>query len=283
MRTVVNVALLVYSEDEWERQTRSALERLAALVMHREMARRHGARVLFSANLLDLLLASFPWRVGFPGLRDVHQMLLEVAQRAEWVEPADRIDETEPPAGLGLDHVPAGVICEMVSILVHESREADLPFVLSWEHPDSRPTADVRDLDGNLRAFPVVLTRIGWAGVCAPEATWPDLELAVEDYYLRHDGLASRSCPSGYPLPFRATTGFQESVDAVACPTGLLAEMVKAVSKRVYGVLDRALGDEMIEGTSRFRVTRFYRIHYHFDGRLLVLDRFGPHRMDGID
>ena len=82
----------------------------------------------------------------------------------------------------------------------------------------------------------------------------------------------------GQPIPFECTDGFWKSVDDY-CQPNMRHLLVKAIAKKVYGILDASLHDEPLGQIRRFRVTTFWRVHYYELDDRLVLEEFGEHNM----
>ena len=80
------------------------------------------------------------------------------------------------------------------------------------------------------------------------------------------------------PIKFACTDQFRKSVDRF-CTRALRQLVVKAIAKKVYGVLDSSLGDERIGHSRRLRVTDYWRVHYRASMDGIILEEFGGHDM----
>ena len=287
MHAIHSPALLTCTPEDLAGPTHDFLKRIAALVLHREMVRGYRATLVTSAQLVERILVLFPWaQAGLEGVRDLRQVVMDDLQRAEYIAlAADGDYSLQPPTSLGPD-----VDAEVAALWARTAWSGasgldEMLHVLSWMNPYTSPAITIDQADENLgsHALRVLASRADWAEAIDPCAAWPNLRLAVDTYYLRADGLGAYPLPgSHWPMPYEWTDEFIDSVDSLAVPAGLLREVVKSITKRVYGSMDRGLGDEVIAGIGRFRVTRFWRIHYS-PGPTIVLRRFGPHDMDGIN
>jgi len=113
------------------------------------------------------------------------------------------------------------------------------------------------------------------------EAEWPDLGKLIDQYFKTN--LAMQNYPDlrNEPIPFECSDKFWKSIAQYCNNAKMRDDLTKALAKKVYGMLDASLGDEQLTGrkTRRFRVTRFWRVHYYQQGEQITLDEFGPHNM----
>jgi hypothetical protein len=279
------LGLLLFEKEELERGADDFYRRVEAVLLHRSMASGFRIQLITSDELVTGILESFPWSESWrPETLDLRQLVLEDLARANRVEPWVGVGWTCAPEWM-LGHVPvwAGVAQSWISTAwaIGFAGGAD-SCVLGWSASDRSPDVRVENGASEARVLPVVADRKDWANACDPCGAWPNISAAVESYHLRSDGLAGHSSGRGRgPVEFTWTSEFIDTVEELAVPAGLLKEVVKAIAKRVYGIVDEGLGDEIVGGIGRFRVTRYWRIHYR-PGVPLTLLRFGPHDMDGI-
>jgi hypothetical protein len=131
--------------------------------------------------------------------------------------------------------------------------------------------------------LPLVWDEDSWATQLVTQQWWPDLQRCVESYFRANPALRNYDGVRDQPIPLRCTREFLKSIEQFCGQEHLRRALVEALTKRVYGILDSGLGDEQFQDKRRFRVTRFWRVHYHWGDNEIVLEEFGPHSIGGAD
>ena len=143
--------------------------------------------------------------------------------------------------------------------------------------PPHGVTVTVHSVAGNeVHRIPLVWDEVSWDASLESQNFWPDLEKCVEIYFRSNPGMQSYRQAREHPVPFTCTDAFWKSVQDYCDPT-MRRLLIKAIAKKVYGILDSKLNDEPIGDLRRFRVTLFWRVHYRQCGDNIVLEEFGPH------
>ena len=119
--------------------------------------------------------------------------------------------------------------------------------------------------------LPLVWDEDTWISRLSSEDLWPDLQKCVELYFLSNAGMRCHPLSRQPPMEFECTEEFWKSYVNRECDL-----LIKAVTKRVYGILDNRLHDEPLGGLRRFRVTDFWS-PYRLNGNQILLVEFGPH------
>ena len=128
---------------------------------------------------------------------------------------------------------------------------------------------------------PLVWDENTWFSRMGSQEAWPDLQMCVEIYFRSNFGMQSHPQARQNPIPFEWTDSFWKSVDDL-CQPPMRQLLVKAIVKKVYGILDSKLHDERIRNFRRFRVTDFWRVNYVERGGRIVLEEFGAHDIGGV-
>lgn len=299
--SAVDPALLFYRLEECHAQEQHCLGRYEALMLHLDVSQRYGQGIALSCELEALMSQSFPWDGRWRDveqLRDFAQVLLErlprlrryvdddsagIAAREAILEPAEVVCR-----GVGVPEV-VDAWMRLLCLCVSERVLADCaPQIATWDD-GSLPRCPERILltlcapqaqgDAHTFCFPAVWDRDSWARQLCTQAWWPNLHRCVELHFATNRALRDFPGVREQPISFEVTRTFERSLERYCQLDRLRRALVEALTKRVYGVLDRALGDEPFGGVRRFRVTRSWRVHYREEGPTLVLEEFGPHDM----
>ena len=291
--SAIDPALLIYQQEHWQTKQSHFFSRIETLFMHRRIVRRYDLQIAMSVKLAALVQQFFPWNedcktVG--ELRDLRQLLLEELNRAYYVEGTREADEiTLEPDNLTCEHIEALSVMDAWRQLLcacaeqEESSGFDVQ-VATWECPvnlSSAQSVTVSVNDGineENHLLPLVWDEDSWANRMISGDSWPDLRRCVEHYFLGNLGMQSHPNLRPNPIEFEWTDAFWKSVEDF-CQPRMRQLLVKAISKKVYGLLDAKLGDESLGTFRRFRVTRFWRVHYREFGDRIVLEQFGEHNM----
>ena len=291
--SALDPALLMYQQEHWQTRQSHFFSRIRALFMHRRIVRRHNQQIAISIELAALVQQFFPWREDYKTigeLRDLRQFLLEELGRAYYVENTREAEEiTLQPANLTCEHIDALSVIDAWKQLLcaYAEQEANSEFdvqVATWECPvnlvDSQSvTVSVNDGTGNEdHHLPLVWDEDSWANRMVSEDSWPDLRICVERYFQANSGMKSYPDLRPNPIEFEWTDAFWKSVEDF-CQPRMRQLLVKAIAKKIYGILDSKLHDESLGTFRRFRVTSFWRVHYREFGSRIILEEFGEHDM----
>ena len=291
--SVLDPALLVYQEDHWRSGQSHFRDRVGALALHRRLFRKYDQPIAITANLAAIVQQIFPWAAAYKSiseLRDLRQFMLEELVRARYIQiaiPAD--DVSLNPDDLTCMYVEIEEVLaawkELLCACAEEEGSSEFDVqVATWEHPVRQASSHSITVAVNKGGvsealyLPLVWDETSWANRMDSQESWPDLQRCVEVYFQANSGMKSYPQCREHPIPFEWTNEFRKSVDDF-CQPRMRQLLVKAIAKRVYGILDAKLHDEPLGQIRRFRVTDFWRIHYRqFEDRI-VLDEFGEHNM----
>ena len=291
--SALDPALLVYQRQHWQTGQQHFVSRIRALALHRATIRKHNQLIAMSNNVRALVYQCFPWNHEYKTigeLRDLRQFVLEELIRVH--------DVTETKKADCVSLQPRNLTCryvENVSVLaawkdllcacVEEAANSKFDVqVATWETPVLLENSQslVVSVSSNAVAedhnLPLVWDENSWAKQLYREDSWPDLQRCVEYYFSADFEMQRYPRVTVNPIPFEWTDSFWKSVEDL-CQPQMRRLLVKAIAKRVYGILDSSLGDERLGPIRRFRVTRFWRVHYRQLTNRIVLEEFGEHDM----
>ena len=289
--SALDPALLVFQEEHWRTREQHFLNRIKSLVLHRKFIRENAQQIVITPSFAALVNELFPWNSDYKAigeLRDLRQFVLEDLANALYVD--------EPPRSDGLSLQPDNLTCmhvegeEIVDAWRHllmactdgdASSEFDTQ-VATWETPVNLTSSQSITLTINKRSgteghqLPLVWDEGSWSSRLSPHDSWPDLYMCVELYVKANPGIQSHPMCRSKPIPFECTEEFWKCVNDL-CQPRMRPLLVKAIAKKVYGILDAPLGDEALGQIRRFRVTSFWRVHYQQYNDRIVLEEFGEH------
>ena len=288
--SALDPTLLMYQEHDWQTRQSHFFSRMRALTLHRNTIRKHNQQIAMSNDIAALVQECFPWRADYRTvgeLRDLRQFILEELARARFVTKTKTANNISlQPSTLTCGHIEDVTVQEtwkeLLCACIEEAHNCDFDVqVATWEAPvlleDSHSL--IISISGNTdedHYLPLVYDENSWANQLYSQDSWPDLQMCVSFYYKANVGMQKYPHVRATPIPFHCTDSFWNSVHKL-CQPQLRRLLVKAIAKRVYGILDSRLGDEPLGNIRRFRVTDCWRVHYRqFDNRI-VLDEFGPH------
>ncbi len=300
--SALDPALFVFVPDDWASRTPHCFVRCSALLMHRAMTREYGQRMATSEQLVSLAFQLWPWTPRanqIPELRDIRRFILEDLQKAKWVRPQMGGELSIEPINVGCEHIGdspevARAWRELLQgcLADHITARFDLQ-IATWKSPGLRgiPSA-IRIVirastkmaeDGGHR-IPLVWDEDTWYSQLATQDWWPDLERCTRICFLTTPSMQRHPSAASPPMPLQCTERFWQSLQRPCRDRTLRRALVKALTKRRYGILDASLGDEAIGSLRRFRVTKYWRVHYEIDidHERLVLQQFGGHDMRGV-
>ena len=285
-------ALLIYQQEHWEENQPHWLRRVHTLALHRRVARKHNYRIGVSQEFVAMVYESFPWSPAFrniKALQDLRQFILHDLTNAYYVNGLVTEQLSLLPDDLTGAYVESPEVLNAWKALLHGCVEDEMTsisdvHIATWETPTLSESAQSvtltthHDTKSEVHHIPLVWDENSWTARLACLDAWPDLRRCVDVYFLTNSGMQKYPGIRNAPMPFVCTDGFWKTVDDFCQPQMRLA-LVKAIAKKVYGILDTSLGDEAFGPIRRFRVTKFWRIHYRDLGQKLVLDEFGEHDM----
>lgn len=296
LRMVLDPSLVLYDGGHWLAQEPHCRLRFAALALHRSQSREFGLPIVLSDELIDLMYLHFPYGEEFrniPELRDLRAVIGELRQRAAVVSPAQEpgIISIRPGDAVGR-YVENADSLEAWNRLLSEciSRRAGGEFDFSVATWGEAPPFLSIELTANAPAVVAEIPCVGdegsWIKLLSSLDWWPDLPRAVYFCFMTNAGINRHRSARNEPLPFRVTDAFTRSLTAHCQERHLREALIEALTKKVYGVLDGGLHDELLRGRRseirRFRVTDFWRVHYRQNDGGIVLDEFGPHDIGGV-
>ena len=289
--SALDPALMVYQEEHWRTREPHVLSRIKALGVHRKYIRENAQQIAITPSLAALVNEGFPWNKDYKAigeLRDLRQFVLEELAKARYIEEPPRPDGFSlQPDNLTCMHVESKAVLDAWDRLLvacvdgDESSEFDAQ-VATWATPVNLTNSQSITLTINRRSetedhqLPLVWDEGSWSTRLSPHDSWPDLYVCVELYVKANPGMRSHPLCRNQPIPFECTEEFWKCVNEL-CQPRMRPLLVKAVAKKVYGILDAPLRDESLGQIRRFRVTSFWRVHYQQYNQRIVLEEFGPH------
>ena len=291
--SALDPALLMYQQEHWQTRQHHFFDRIRALALHRKIMRRYNQQVVVSNEIVAMVYEFFPWKKEYKeisGLHDLRQFLLEGLARACFITKTRGADDVSlQPSNVTCTHIDSVAVFdkwkELLCACVEQESLSDFDVqVATWANPsrlgDSQSlTVTASDHTGHDDYYlPLVWDEFSWANRLGSQDSWPDLQKCVELYFKANAGMQSYPHVREYPIPFEWTQAFWKSVDDL-CHPGMRRLLVKAITKKVYGILDLKLRDEALGQVRRFRVTNFWRVHYSEHSDRIVLEEFGEHDM----
>ena len=289
---ILDPDLLLYDRDDWLTGQQHVARRMRILVMHQGFILRHGFSIAMSPEMQYLLYDRFPYdptSKSIPELRDFRQFVFERLPKL-----MHHVAKTKDSAQITIR--PVDSICrrandsEVVNAfkeLVCSGVEAELdaswdPQVATWipEEDSNFVHALTVNVQGTAEQeiyhVPLVWDEASWARCLESQDFWPDLEKCVEIYFETNPGMRNYAQAREQPIPFAFTENFWRSVERY-CDPSMRRVLIKAMTKKVYGILDAHLHDEPLGDLRRFRVTLYWRVHYRQSSDSIVFEEFGPH------
>ncbi len=290
-------ALLIYEYADWQARESHCFSRFEALSLHRRMIKEYDQKMAMSYTFADLIQRYFPWNNyrNIGELRDLMRFLYEDIVRAEYVDPKVVKQASLQPTGVVCQYTEASELVdawlELLLGCVDETVSTEFdPQIATWEtslgeQPDPKITMYASETEANTQVYhlPLVWDHDSWARQLITQEWWPDLQRCVELHFKTNPGMRQYPGAMEQPLLFKGTDTFRKSVDRYCQNEHLRRSLIEALTKRVYGIFDASLGDEPLGEIRRFRVTDYWRVHYHQEDDQLVLLEFGPHSIGGVD
>jgi hypothetical protein len=279
----VDLELLNVPIEAVKRRDEGLLGRLDCLTTHRSMHQENGIAWLVTDGIAAAIYEGFPWGEvsQLAELRDVRTMLSDELGRATYLPSGSDAEWPQEVAlCVSIGAKAKGAWRQLVGAAVAWAREvgADLLVFATWEGCTEETILHITTRDGAEGHYPLVWNLETWRQALSALDWWPDLARASQALYSVDDGMRAYPNVRAVPLELAWSDAFIASV-----PSELRGAVVKAVTKRAYGILDAGLGDEPFGQLRRMRVTDFWRIHYLLDGDTIRLAEFGPHSIGGVD
>ena len=285
--------LIIYEPDIWSSKEQQFWARIEALTLHRRFIRSNNLQIAISNELAAAVYDAFPWSETYrhiDDLRDLRQFVYEDLGRACYLACSEQDESEVEPEGATCHFVKNEATLDNWKSLLARcvekevSSESDFhiaTIATSNAGPSHSLRVTLRKENGSLsHQFPLISNENHWTDILASVDAWPDLAKCVEQYFLANPGMQRLQGIRNPPDHFACTDSFLRSVNRLCTSTNTRQALIKAIAKRVYGVLDPGLHDEFLTGgggTRRFRVTEFLRIHYRNVDGIIVLEQFGEH------
>ena len=291
--SIIDPDLLVYERKHWESDFQQFIERLNTLILHRRFIRAHHQNIAITFELAAIVYEVFPWSSSyrdFPELRDLRLFMTQDLNRVQYVDSVPSQQVSPSPDGLTCRYVASSSILNAWRSLLggcaKEQANSEKDFVVAtWialGNTIDTPFLDVTlsgDIESETHSFLVAWDEGSWANCLASQSPWPDLKECVDLYYLTQPAIRNLPGVKDTPTDFICTDDFWKSVERF-CKPNMRQALIKAIAKKVYGVLDAGLHDEPLSGgIRRLRVTEFWRIHYTYNQSVIVFQEFGEHNM----
>jgi hypothetical protein len=298
--SALDPALLIHNYEDWQAKAWHCFRRCEALTLHRRVVREYDQKIAMSYEFAGLIYQSFPWNGDFRGiseLRDLRQFILQELEKAIYIDTQAAREASLQPRGIVCQYVEDPEVVDAWKELLCGCVDATVlnefdPQIATWEtaslHEHSRTMIlTIHDSDAEtaprVYSLPLVWDDDSWALQLVTQKWWPDLQRCVELHFRTNPGMRYYPKVREQPILFECTDAFRKSVERFCKDEQLRRSLIEALAKRVYGILDASLGDESLGEVRRFRVTDFWRVHYHEEDDRLVLEEFGPHSIGGVD
>ena len=289
--SAIDPDLLIYQQEHWHTREAHFFKRIKALTLHRDIITQYKLQFAISCELLSMVFQSFPSNDDFKAIAELRDLRLFIMQELGKPIYVAKTTESESvslqPSGLTGKFIATPEVLDAWKELLCALAEGDSEFdaqIATWEsstHPNQPPalTVTVNSPAGGVTYhLPLVWDDYSWVGRLASQDSWPNLHRCVELYFKANPGMQNYIGIRENPIPFEWTATFWKSVED-RCQPPIRQLLIKAIAKKVYGVLDPKLGDESLGPIRRFRVTDFWRVHYHQLDDRIVLEEFGQHDM----
>ncbi|MCZ7546008.1 MAG: hypothetical protein M5R40_21900 [Anaerolineae bacterium] len=287
---ILDPALLIYRFEHWQSRQEHCFRRFKSATC--PPPSDSGKRLEYSndQHICGIDAGILSWNEDLRSvreLRDLRTIIYELLQKAYYVEEANAEVELYP-AGVVCKYIETdeiiiawhGILCGCVAEPV--SLEND-PLVGTWEFVSSIKDSStlklsIRDAEAAAFRLPIVWDEASWVAQLATQEYWPDLQRCVESYFIANPNMKMHPGARTEPIPFDASRVFLDAVHHYCDNDRHLRDcLIKAIAKRVYGLLDAGLRDEPFRGMRRFRVTGGWRVNYREEKGRLILEEFGSH------
>jgi hypothetical protein len=292
--TAVDPALLIYRSTDWQARANRCYARVERLLLHRRFVREFQQHFAMSTRLSAAILQHFPWHVdvgGIPELRDLRQVILEDFSRLEMIDGGEGCEVELASKRITCEDVDDPIVSDaweklLAGCALSTDGSDSTPRIATWAPvPEEPPPSETylmvlcdRMVEPETHSLHVVWDEDSWHADLALTDWWPDLHRCVLLVHATSPALRA-SATRTPPMSFSVTPGFRKSLDQHCQQQGLRRSLVEAIAKLIFGVLDKGLGDEAFKSLRRFRVSRFWRVHYRIEKGSVILLEFGPHDM----
>ena len=285
--------LLIFEQGHWSARLPHFVSRIKALAVHRKFTRQHNQQMAMSNTIAAAMQESFPWSDSYrhiPEWRDLRQFIFDDLSKTHFVSSTkDAIELSVQPSDVTCRYVSNVLVSDAWKELLYGCIEEEACSlyevqVATWkdsiQFPNSQSlTVAVSSTTGNEDYhLPLVWDENSWNNRLFSQDAWPDLQRCVQLYFNANSAMQTYPHVREQPIPFEWTERFWKSV-ADSCQPNMRHLLIRAIAKKVYGILDKGLSDESLGEVRRFRVTDFWRVHYHHVGGIIMLEEFGEHDM----
>ena len=291
--TAVEPDLLIYKEEDWRSQQQHCFIRLQSLMLHRAMIRKSGQPIAITDDYAGAVYQHFPYNTSARSvkeLQDLRVFIFDDLTKAHRLDVSGNSNVRVQADDKVCNYVDDADVLDAWNTLVwgcvrEEIESNHQAQVATWKEPaetQGNPsiTVEIKSDEGlQVYVVPLVWDSISWNKRLALVDAWPDLRMCVERLFHSDIGLRDHPKVRRNPIPFECTESFWKSIDTY-CEANMRPALIRAITKKVYGIWDASLGDESVGRFRRFRVTSFWRVHYRDKGDRIILDQFGEHDMD---
>lgn len=292
LMTVVEPDLLVYKEEDWRSQRQHCFIRFQSLMFHRAMIRKSGQQIAITDDYSGAVHQHFPYNASgrrVKELQDLRMFIFDDLTKAYQIDVSGTSSAKVQADGKVCTYVNEADVLVAWNALLWGCVKEEITFdhqtqVATWKEPAESgevPSISVEFIGGEghqVYRVPLVWDSASWNRRLASIDAWPDLRICVERFFQSDIGLKNHPQARRNPIPFECTDNFWKSVETY-CQVNMRPVLIRAVTKKVYGIWDASLGDESVGRIRRFRVTKFWRVHYRDEGDRIILDQFGEHDM----
>ena len=309
--SALDPALLFYKPEDWSARESHCRYRFDALVLHRRICSEYRLRVAISNQMVALVWQHFPYGVDkrCPEARDLRIVIDQILQMVHCVDtPRSPLRIVLKPVGvvgqyLRLNEVKDAWNAILAGLGTRQTADEFRPQIATWG--SEQLTKDTPYLmleisdrvhdEVTSRKLPLVWDEDSWFAQLETLELWDidNLSQCVEIHFRANPSFAQLPGVRAEPMPFGLSPAFKrELAGYCAADKDLQRAFIEALAKLVHRILDPGLGDEVIQsrrrgGERRFRITCAghppFRAHYRIADGVILLNRFGPHKIDGID
>ena len=307
--SALDPSLLIYKFSDWQQRRDHCFARFESLNFHMGMIHKYFQKIGMSQDFMAAVIESFPWCENygsFAELRDLRLIILQDLQKAEFCDDSLNSHGRIEPRGIVCQHVECQVTMEYwISMLCCFLSRREYPLqIATWNnaslHGHSGPIllyCDGIPEPGQSHSYslPLVWDEETWFAELEKLDLWDidNLHLCIEVHFRANPSYNHMSGVLAKPTPFKLSATFKrELAKHSATDKALQRAFIEALTRLVHRIPDPSLGVEVIQSRRRANERRFritcsghppLRVHYHVVDGTIILDRFGPHRIDGID
>lgn len=312
LHPALDPALLFYRFEDWLSRQEHCRARFDALVLHKRTCSEYRLEFAMSDSLRSLVFQHFPYEVEkrpVPEARDLRVVITRILEMASTVAPQQMWQVTLKPKGvtgqhIWLEEVKAAWTQLLGWLCAHRMTDGSSSLIATWDNEELHKHGPqmlleiIKDRDqGKTEHFelPLIWDEDSWFAKLATLDLWDigNLHRSVEVHFKACPSYRQLSGVREKPMPFELSKTFKrELAEYCATDVDLQRAFIDALTKLAYRLPDPSLGDEVIQsrrrrGERRFRIScpkhPPFRAHYRIVDKVIVLESFGPHRLDGID